>query len=735
MAGYNVISQPLQMYYDTDGTPLDAGYIYIGVNGLNPESNPVSVYWDNALTQPALQPIRTLNGYPSRNGTPARLYTSLTDGTYSVIVKNKSGGLVYSKLSSDYVVTDITLTALAADVVAAAASISADEAALAPHYAAIEAVNANATNIDIVAANNTNVTNVGSNITSVIACDTNMAAIIAAPTAATNAQLKAWEAEAERLTADSYATEPEDVFVKVYTSNGNGSFTATPTTEYSSVHWAAKAAASVASIGSLDSLSDVAITTPSSGQSLRYNGSIWVNGLDSLDGLSDATITTPSTGQVLAYNGSQWVNSTISVSAGVRQTVQSASVDTNGLPNFLTVASTSSIAVAATAKNIVINAAGGTTSSDRIGIITADTTITGLSTSAISYLYADVAANGTCACSGTTVNPNYQMGGTPATTNGLFTFNYGEMKGYLGNGSTAPQGWRVYLGETVLGNYTTLDILNDSSGKALYQFENNANDTSGNYNGTATNVTYGTGKFGSYGAVFNGTTSKFTAPILAGMTAWTITGWFNMSTWAASGVLAHFFSSLASPTSGSIAIDNNAGTVRINKYGVAAVNLTAATNLANSVWHFMMVKWDGTNVTVDIDKGTYSNSISYTATGQNNFALGCYADGTGFTASTLDQFRVFNKALSNAERDSVWAETGAGIVGVTNYALNGFYDSGDFSTTAVSTTKNHNIGVYPTFSKLLLGGVESSAAITQTNKTYTWTAASGTSRLIGKRGW
>ena len=61
-------------------------------------------------------------------------------------------------------------------------------------------------------------------------------------TDATNAELDAWEAEARQMTADSYATEAEDVFVNIWTSDGDGTFTATPTTEYSSLHWAAKAA-------------------------------------------------------------------------------------------------------------------------------------------------------------------------------------------------------------------------------------------------------------------------------------------------------------------------------------------------------------------------------------------------------------------------------------------------------------------------------------------------------------
>ncbi len=46
-----------------------------------------------------------------------------------------------------------------------------------------------------------------------------------------------WNSKAERLTAESYAMEPHGTFVNIYTSNGDGTFTGTPTTDYSSLHW------------------------------------------------------------------------------------------------------------------------------------------------------------------------------------------------------------------------------------------------------------------------------------------------------------------------------------------------------------------------------------------------------------------------------------------------------------------------------------------------------------------
>ena len=63
----------------------------------------------------------------------------------------------------------------------------------------------------------------------------------------------------------------------------------------------------------LDGLLDVAISSPSSNQVLKYDGSQWINapapaGATDLDGLTDVVITSPSSGQVLKYNGTSWVN-------------------------------------------------------------------------------------------------------------------------------------------------------------------------------------------------------------------------------------------------------------------------------------------------------------------------------------------------------------------------------------------------------------------------------------------
>ena len=58
---------------------------------------------------------------------------------------------------------------------------------------------------------------------------------------ATDAQKAEWKANAWELTAKSYAMEDEDVFVKLYTSNSDGTFSHTDSTDYSAKHWQIKA--------------------------------------------------------------------------------------------------------------------------------------------------------------------------------------------------------------------------------------------------------------------------------------------------------------------------------------------------------------------------------------------------------------------------------------------------------------------------------------------------------------
>lgn len=88
------VQVPYPVFYDRDGDPLDNGNIYIGISNLDPVTNPLQVYYDDALTIPASQPLKTNNGYVYRNGTPAQLYVNAVN--FSIAVKDSKNTLVYS---------------------------------------------------------------------------------------------------------------------------------------------------------------------------------------------------------------------------------------------------------------------------------------------------------------------------------------------------------------------------------------------------------------------------------------------------------------------------------------------------------------------------------------------------------------------------------------------------------------------------------------------------------------
>lgn len=88
------VQVPFPVFQDRDGQPLDNGYVWIGVPNLPPQTNPVNVYFDDALTQLAAQPLRTINGYISNAGTPAQVYV---DGVnFSILVQDSKGSMVYN---------------------------------------------------------------------------------------------------------------------------------------------------------------------------------------------------------------------------------------------------------------------------------------------------------------------------------------------------------------------------------------------------------------------------------------------------------------------------------------------------------------------------------------------------------------------------------------------------------------------------------------------------------------
>jgi|GEM_PF-2797241 len=106
------VQAPFPIFNDIDGQPLEAGYIFVGIANLDPQVNPVAVFFDEAMTQPVGQPIRTIGGYAVNSATPTNLYSG---GDYSIRVTNKNGSVVYSApVAKNYLTFPLDLAATGA---------------------------------------------------------------------------------------------------------------------------------------------------------------------------------------------------------------------------------------------------------------------------------------------------------------------------------------------------------------------------------------------------------------------------------------------------------------------------------------------------------------------------------------------------------------------------------------------------------------------------------------------
>lgn len=82
------IGNAFQVILDKNGAPLDDGYVFIGEVGQNPEAYPIQIFYDENLTIPAPQPIKTTNGYFARNGNAAKIFCAVSSCSITVRDKN-----------------------------------------------------------------------------------------------------------------------------------------------------------------------------------------------------------------------------------------------------------------------------------------------------------------------------------------------------------------------------------------------------------------------------------------------------------------------------------------------------------------------------------------------------------------------------------------------------------------------------------------------------------------------
>jgi len=213
---------------------------------------------------------------------------------------------------------------------------------------------------------------------------------------------------------------------------------------------------------------------------------------------------------------------------------------------------------------------------------------------------------------------------------------------------------------------STCNFPSGVTGTALYQFEANANDscTVGPYDGTFTNPVYGIGKFGTYAASFNGSSSKIDLPNLgiSGAGTRTISAWVNTNSLSGAQTIFQFGTSAAKERFG-FAIDT-AGKVYVEYYGRDAITSSAYITVNN--WFHVAATYNGgaietgTNTQIYVngvaaDMTTTGSSTGAAATGNSDYGIGYRrASSSQYFNGSIDQLRVYSSALTAEQIYDLW---------------------------------------------------------------------------------
>jgi hypothetical protein len=213
---------------------------------------------------------------------------------------------------------------------------------------------------------------------------------------------------------------------------------------------------------------------------------------------------------------------------------------------------------------------------------------------------------------------------------------------------------------------TMTEATEDAPAVAVYKFEDNANDVSTNSNGTASNMSYATGKFNKAG-VFNGSSSyidtNYTMP--AG-SKYSFSLWFNTTY---TGTYSTLFSDHPSNGAG-VGARVMAAIYQGNKFQINIANGSSqwsdntavdATPYLDGNWHHHVVTVDGNTVKLYIDGfllNTYTSSVTAGTAGAQSISIGRLGDYNGeYFPGKLDQFRIYNKTLDQTSVTKLYNET------------------------------------------------------------------------------
>jgi hypothetical protein len=209
---------------------------------------------------------------------------------------------------------------------------------------------------------------------------------------------------------------------------------------------------------------------------------------------------------------------------------------------------------------------------------------------------------------------------------------------------------RVIGSVTVSGTTNTHDIFGDGSAVATYNLDGDATDLGGNYDGTASNVAYGDGKFGQC-AVFDGS-SYLSIPTD------TINNKSHIS-------ISIWLKPNGDPIYDNLWFSSSVGQLRAQvkvglgiSFYVNGTRIDSVDNvLSDGVWSLITITYNGTTFkaykdATEIASGTASGTINETL----YFRLGYTTNSTELLNGSIDQVRIFNRALTSEEVTTLYNE-------------------------------------------------------------------------------
>lgn len=272
----------------------------------------------------------------------------------------------------------------------------------------------------------------------------------------------------------------------------------------------------------------------------------------------------------------------------------------------------------------------------------------------------------------------YGLGGLAASTGcvsrqiesgfcGIFDSNAALAPGSQSMTQTGTTGLAIALGITLKPADLSDNLI------SYYRLSKSTIDSVSAKDGTATSLSYNTGKILS-GGDFNGSTSKVILPVITGIgaAAFSFAGWIKTTN---TGSQKAWFAGAGNTTrnfiEAYITSGNKAG-VEIADDGGGAASLTGTTNINDGNWHYIVVTMENdTNMKSKLyvdgvleDSNTAGSPYNISQM-NNGYAIGCGVGYTGtpnyrFWSGSIDEVGVWNKCLDSAEITALY-NSGTGL--------------------------------------------------------------------------